>query len=128
MSGSVGRTVGVASGPTIGVLSPYVGGSYYGDILAGITSAAAAVDGRVVAVQTFDAGSYMADLFNASAMRQPVAWEHVAGFVVVANAVDSAYLQALRDAGKAVVLVSHEYAEFASPVVLPDNAGIRDAV
>jgi DNA-binding LacI/PurR family transcriptional regulator len=118
----------VARGPTIGVLSPYIGGSYYGDILAGIASAAAAAGGRVVAVQTFEAGSYMADLFDTSDLRHPVAWDHVAGFVVVANAVDSEYLQALRDAGKSVVLVSHEYAEFACPVVLPDNDGIRDAV
>jgi diguanylate cyclase (GGDEF)-like protein len=118
----------VVRGPTIGVLSPYVGGSYYGDILAGIASAAAAVDGRVVAVQTLEAGSYSADLFEASALRDPIAWDHVAGFVVVANAVDADYLHALRAAGKSVVLVSHEYPEFACPVVLPDNGGIRDAV
>jgi diguanylate cyclase (GGDEF) domain len=109
-------------------LSPYVGGSYYGDILAGIASATSAVGGRVVAVQTLEAGSYSADLLDASDLRHPVAWDHVAGFVVVANAVDSEYLHALRAAGKSVVLVSHEYPDFACPVVLPDNGGIRDAV
>ena len=41
---------------TIGVLSPVTGGSYYGKILAGITREVAAVGGRVVLVQTLDAG------------------------------------------------------------------------
>jgi len=109
-------------------LSPYVGGSYYGDILAGIVRATSAVGGRVVAVQTLEAGSYSADLFDASDLRHAVAWDHVDGFVVIANAVDVEYLKALRAAGKSVVLVSHEYPDFACPVVLPDNDGIRDAV
>ena len=115
-------------GPTIGVLSPYVGGSYYGEILTGIALAASAVNGRVVAVQTVEAGSFHAHSVGTSDFRDHVAWDHVGGFVVVANAVDPAYLAALRAAGKPVVLVSHEAAGFACPVVLPDDSGIRGAV
>ena len=115
-------------GPTIGVLSPYVGGSYYGGILTGIARAASAIDGRVVAVQTVEAGSFHADSVGTSGFRDQVAWDHVGGFIVVANAVDSAYLDSLRTAGKSVVLVSNEAAGFSCPVVLPDNSGIRSAV
>ncbi len=41
---------------TIGVLSPVTGGFYYGKIVAGIAREVASVGGRVVLVQTLDAG------------------------------------------------------------------------
>ena len=115
-------------GPTIGVLSPYVGGSYYGQILAGIGRATAEVGGRVVAVQTTVAGSFHASTYASSDFRHRVAWDHVDGFVVVANAVDETYLNDLRAAGKSVVMISIEVPGFECPVVLPANDGIRDVV
>jgi DNA-binding LacI/PurR family transcriptional regulator len=49
------------------------------------------------------------------------AWEQVAGFVVVLNAVDRQYLELLRRESKPVVMVSCEVAGFTCPVVQPDN-------
>ena len=51
------------------------------------------------------------------------AWDQVAGFLVVLNPVDLEYLQALRDAGKPVVMLSHQVDGFPCPVVRPDNRG-----
>ena len=41
---------------TIGVVSPVAGGFYYGKIVAGIAREVASVGGRVLLVQTLDAG------------------------------------------------------------------------
>jgi len=51
------------------------------------------------------------------------AWDQVAGFLVVLNPVDAGYLQALRDAGKPVVMLSNHIEGFPCPVVQSDNRG-----
>jgi diguanylate cyclase (GGDEF)-like protein len=115
--------------PDIGVLSPFVGGDYYGAIIAGVNQAAVAAGHRVIAVQTLDPGSHSADHSGLPDFRRPVAWQHLDGFVVLPGAVDAAYVQALRLASKPVVLVGHDLADLACPVVLSDNrAGVREAV
>lgn len=132
------------NGPVVGVLSPFVGGAYYGTILAGITAAATAAGSRTVAVQTLDAAADMAVNGGTPAFTAPVAWEHLAGFVVLADAVTGAYLDRLRAAGKPVVLLGHTGSPAGShsgshggrhggsagpPAVVADNgAGVRDAV
>src|SRR5690349_16533272 len=97
----------VANEPTIGVLSTSFGGGYFGFILGGIAQEVAAVGGRMVAVQTLDAGTFMTDLPEPPDFRHPVAWDHISGFIVLLNAVDQKYLQAIRDSGRPVVGVSH---------------------
>jgi diguanylate cyclase (GGDEF)-like protein/PAS domain S-box-containing protein len=112
----------------VGVLSPLVAGSYMSAVLAGIADAVAGASGRLVAIQTLDLsqGSIYAQVPQ-FALR--AAWEQVAGFVVVVNAVDRAYLERLRDAGKPVVLLSEEVEGFACPVVRADNRnGVLEAV
>ena len=47
----------MAGGPVIGVLSPFVGGAYYGNLLAELGTAAALRGSRVIAVQTLDAAA-----------------------------------------------------------------------
>jgi diguanylate cyclase (GGDEF)-like protein len=127
--GAVEEVHRVDGRPTIGVLSTSFGGWYFGSILAGIARTTMAVDGRMVAVQTLDAGTFMADLPEPPDFRHEVAWDHISGFIVLLNAVDRAYLEAIRAAGKPVVGVSHREAGFAYPVVLPDNrAGARAVV
>jgi diguanylate cyclase (GGDEF)-like protein len=114
---------------TVGVLTPLLSGHYFGGLLRGVARAAAAAGGRVVAVQTFDPGVDEIAYLNLSDFRRPVAWRHVAGFVVVLNSADRQYLDALRAAGKPVVMVSQEVPGFDCPVVLPDNrSGTRLAV
>jgi len=108
-------------GLAVGVLSPFVGGDYYGAIIAGITAEVAERGGKVIAVQTLDPGSRSADIAGLPAFERPVAWQHVTGFIVVVGAVTGDYLERLRAAGKPVVVVSSERAGF--PTVLPDNRG-----
>ncbi|MEV1286193.1 EAL domain-containing protein [Micromonospora sp. NPDC049679] len=119
----------MSAGLTLGVLSPFLGGWYFGGILSGITGAATAAGANVVAVQTLDAGTNRLELREPPSFAHPVAWEHAAGYIVVANAVNDAYVAALRRDGKPVVAISHGFPGLDCPVVLPDNSsGIRAAV
>ncbi|MFI7541952.1 diguanylate cyclase domain-containing protein [Actinoplanes sp. NPDC049599] len=114
---------------TFGILSPFVGGDYYGAIIAGVNDAAVAGGDRVMAVQTLDPGSYSADRSGVPDFRRPVAWQHLAGLVVLPGAVDAGYVRAARRAGKPVVLVGHEAPGSDCSAVLADNrSGVREAV
>jgi diguanylate cyclase (GGDEF)-like protein/PAS domain S-box-containing protein len=112
----------------IGVLSPLIAGSYMSAVLSAISDAVAGAGGRVIAVQTLDPSQ------GSLAVRVPhytlrAAWNQVAGFIVVVNAVDRSYLEALRTAGKPVVLLSAEVEGFSCPVVQADNRiGVLQAV
>ncbi len=104
----------------IGVLSPLIAGSYMSAVLSAISDTVAEASGRLVAIQTLDPSQGSLDaLVPHYSLR--AAWEQVAGFIVVVNAVDRSYLQALRDAGKPVVLLSEEVEGFSCPVVRADN-------
>ncbi|MFI5840333.1 diguanylate cyclase domain-containing protein [Catenuloplanes sp. NPDC051500] len=114
---------------TVGVLSPFVGGDYYGALIAGVASATAALGGRVVAVQTLTPGARRADDEGIPDFRTPVGWAHVDGFIVIIGAVDEDHLARLYATGKPVVLISHGSARLPLTSVLPDNrSGVRDAV
>ncbi|MCA2218195.1 EAL domain-containing protein [Jidongwangia harbinensis] len=117
------------NGLTIGVLSTSFGGTYFGRILGGIKRATVAAGGRIIAIQTLDAGTVNVDLSDPPEFRHPVAWDHISAFVIVLNAVDREYLTAIQATGKPVVMVSDDLDGFPCPVVLPDNrAGVREAV
>jgi len=112
----------------IGVLSPLVAGSYMSAVLAGMADTVAGAGGRLVAIQTLDPSQGDLDV-RVPHYTLRAAWDQVAGFVVVVNAVDRAYLETLRDSGKPVVLLSEEVDGFSCPVVRPDNrGGVRQAV
>jgi diguanylate cyclase (GGDEF)-like protein len=114
---------------TFGALSPFVGGDYYGAIIAGFNRAAAITGDRVMAIQTLDPGSQSADHSGIPDFRRPVAWQHLDGFFVLPGAVDERYVRSLRLAGKPVVLIGHDLDGIDCPVVLADNrAGVREAV
>src|SRR5688500_4165299 len=126
------RKIGVASQVsgdlTLGVLTPFLGGWYFGGLLRGIARSAAVEGATLVAVQTQDAGTDQTEV-EPSDLAYPVAWQRVAGFVVIINAVRPSYLAAIQDTGKPVVIVSHEVPELDCPVIVPDNStGIREAV
>ncbi|GAB7047902.1 substrate-binding and GGDEF domain-containing protein [Catenuloplanes indicus] len=117
------------NGLTIGVLAPFVGGDYYGGLIAGVTEAAAARGGRVLAVQTLAPGARRADSEGIPDWDAPVGWAHADAFVVVIGAIDDGHLTRLHATGKPVVLISHRSATLPLHAVLPDNrAGVRDAV
>ncbi len=123
------RRAAVVTSRTFGILSPFVGGDYYGAIIAGINGAAVAAGDRIMAVQTLDPGSYSADRSGVPDFRRRVAWRHLAGLVVLPGAVDGDYVRAARHAGLPVVLVGHEAADSDCSAVLADNrSGVREAV
>ncbi|HSK95486.1 MAG TPA: EAL domain-containing protein [Euzebyales bacterium] len=114
---------------TFGVLSPFVGGWYFGGILTGIVRAAARAGGDVVAIQTLDAGTDQAEVVDPPVIGQPIALQHLSGLIVIINAVDTAYLAALREAGLPMAVIGHEFEGLSAPVVLSDNhSGVRAAV
>jgi diguanylate cyclase (GGDEF)-like protein len=114
---------------TFGILSPFVGGDYYGALIAGVNTAAVAGGDRVMAVQTLEPGSHSADRSGVPDFRRPVAWAHLAGLIVLPGAVDADYARAARAAGKPVVLVGHEQPGLDCSAVLADNrSGVRQAV
>jgi diguanylate cyclase (GGDEF)-like protein len=119
----------VRIGASVGVLSPFVGGDYYGSIIAGANGAAVSAGGRVIAIQTLQPGSKSADDTGVPDFRMPVAWDHLDGFLVLPGAVAGAYVAALQGAGKPVALIGHRIPDTECPVVLTDNrSGIAQAV
>jgi diguanylate cyclase (GGDEF)-like protein len=117
------------SGRTFGILSPFVGGDYYGAIIEGINAAAVAGGDRVMAVQTLDPGAHSADRSGLPEFHRPVAWRHLSGLAVLPGAVGSEYAEAARRAGLPVVLVAAEKSGEGMSVVAADNrSGVRDAV
>lgn len=114
---------------TIGVLSPVTGGLYYGKIVSGIAREIAAVGGRVVLIQTLDAGLGSDEIPAAPDFATPTAWGHLDAVISIATATQRAYLDRLRAAGKAIALASGELDGFDAPSATPDNAtGVSDSV
>src|SRR3954451_18096609 len=108
---------------TIGVLSPVVGGFYFGALIAGVARAARAAGHRVVAVQTYPAGLDRERYPDESILDAPVALGAVDGLVVVGKALRPDRLAAVQQWGVALVLVSEEPTSGDAPVVVPDNRG-----
>src|ERR1041385_477008 len=114
---------------TFGVLAPFVGGDYYGAIIAAINLAAVSEGNRFIGFQTLDPGSHSADYAGVPEFRSPLGWRYLDGVIVLPGAVHGSYARALQLAGKPVVLVAHCLSEIECSVVLADNrAGIRTAV
>ena len=114
---------------SVAVLSPVTGGPYYGEIVAGVTREIGAAGGRVVLLQTFDAGHSRDDALGTPDFTTPTAWDAVDGVVSITTAVPRAYLERLRAAGKPVVPTSANVEGFDAPSVSPDNdSGIHSAV
>ena len=115
------------TGRTLGVLSPFVGGDYYGAIIAGVNQAAVAAGDRVIALQTLAPGATSADRSGVPDYRRPVAHRHLSGLIVLPGAVDGGYVRRARRAGLPVVTVGH-VAEDCSAVFADNRAGVRAAV
>src|SRR4051812_6467883 len=115
--------------PTIGVLSPLVGGFYFGGILDGVAHTAQAAGMRVMAIQTQDAGLAHWAHADPPPFHFPLAWQHVVGWVVILNAGNPEHVRRIQQAGTPLVMVSHDIPNLACPSVLPENrAGVREAV
>ncbi|PRY20611.1 EAL domain-containing protein [Pseudosporangium ferrugineum] len=113
----------------VGVLSTAFGGPYFGELMAGMARELTIAGGKMIAIQTVDAGTIEQDFPEPPPFPHHVAWDHVGGFVVVLNGVSTDYLRAARDSGRPVVVISNVPAGFDCPVVVPDNfAGTRAAI
>jgi diguanylate cyclase (GGDEF)-like protein len=114
---------------TFGIFSPFVGGDYYGAIVAGVNDAAVADGNRVMAIQTLDPGAHSSDLSGVPDFRRPVSWGHLAGLILLPAAVDSEYARTARQAGLPVVSVGQDLTDSGCSTVLADNrTGVREAV
>src|SRR3954471_9848058 len=101
----------VVSGRTFGILSPFVGGDYYGAIIAGVNTAAVAGGDRVMAIQTLNPGSHSADRSGIPDFRRLVACGHLSGLIVLPGAVFLEYARDARKAGMPVVFVGQDATE-----------------
>ena len=117
------------SGRTFGILSPFVGGDYYGAIIEGINAAAARGGDRIMAIQTLDPGAHSADRSGLPDFRKPLSWRQLAGLVVLPGAVDMPYAIEARTSGLPVVFVAQDANGSGCSAVLADNrSGVREAI
>ncbi len=115
---------------TVLVLTPSLGGDYFGEVLAGLACEVVGAGGRLVVVETLPATAARDGAGEPGDFAARVAWSQVDGVVSITAAVGAAYLQGLRDSGKPVVLLSSpQMTDFHAPVAQPDNfAGTITAV
>ncbi len=110
--------------PTIGVLTPLIGGFYYANILAGVQRIAQRRGARVVALQT----TGMDMLWPDEADSQPLGWGCIDGFIGINDLEATNYYRRLLDKGRPLVTLSARM-DRAATAVLPENyEGTRDAV
>ncbi len=115
--------------PTIGVLSPFVSGFYFGAIIRGIAATAAEAGVRLVAIQTSDPGIVYSDRALNRPHPHAAGWEHLDGCIVVIDAETPPYREAILRSGKPIVTISRPFDGLDCPTVRPDNRqGARDAV
>src|SRR4051794_26829257 len=93
---------------TIGVLSPVVGGFYFGGLIAGVSRAARTSGHRVVAVQTYPAGLARGRSRDEPLLEVPVALGAVDGIIIIAKAVRHDRLASVQEWGRPVVMISED--------------------
>jgi diguanylate cyclase (GGDEF)-like protein len=108
---------------TVLVLTPSLGGEYFGELLAGLAREVAGAGRRLVVVKTLAVGMSPDQGGEPGDFSMPVAWSRAAGVVSITTAAGASYLKRLRDRGMAVVLVSTQVEGFAAPIAMPDNYG-----
>ena len=108
---------------TVLVLTPSMGGHYFGELVAGLTREVAGAGGRLVVVETRSETAPRDEFGVPGDFAAPVAWSLVDAAVSITTAVDDAYLQQLRDLGRPVVLTSTLMDDFDAPAAMPDNHG-----
>ncbi len=108
---------------TVLVVTPSLGGHYFGELLAGLTREVAGAGGRLVVVETLPESAPRDESGEPGDFAVPVAWSHVDGVVSITTAVGAPYLRGLRQAGRPVVLSSTLMADFDAPAAMPDNHG-----
>ncbi|MBO0609696.1 substrate-binding domain-containing protein [Myceligenerans salitolerans] len=108
---------------SVAVLSPVVGGHYFGKVLAGVSRAARAGGHRVVVVQTYPADLERAQFPEEPPVGVPVGLDAADGLIVVTTAVDAETVERLGAEDRPMVLVGEHSPVAKAPAVAPDNAG-----
>lgn len=112
-------------GPTLGVLTPHLGGFYHGSVLAGIHRMAAARNVPVVAIHTLGTDLDWQDEPGAL----PLGISALDGFITVNDFRSEHVLSAISEQGKPLVCIGAKRSRPDCCKVLPDNAqGTRAAV
>jgi PAS domain S-box-containing protein len=117
------RTLEMSSSMTVTVLSPVTGGPFFGELLKGIAGVVGEAGGRVVVLQTLDAGHSRDELLSAPDFAMPTGLVNSDGFISITAAAPCSHLERLRAAGKPVVLASGSVGGFDAPSASPDNRG-----
>jgi diguanylate cyclase (GGDEF)-like protein len=113
----------------VGVLSTSFGGPYFGGLLDGIRVGIAAHGGRLIAIQTLDAGTFNTDFKDPPPFPHRVAWDYIDGFITFLNGASPAYMRLAQESGRPVVVVSDNPEGLTCPTVRPDNgSGVTAAV
>ncbi|WP_344103138.1 substrate-binding domain-containing protein [Myceligenerans crystallogenes] len=108
---------------SLAVLSPVVGGHYFGKVLAGVSRAARSGGHRVVVVQTYPADLERAQFPEEPPIGVPVGLDAADGLIIVTQAVDADTIERLGNEERPMVLVGEHAAGPQAPAVAPDNAG-----
>src|SRR5688572_8446577 len=103
--------------PTIGVLTPLIGGFYYANILSGVQRTARRRGARVVAFQT----TGMDMLWSEEHGTLPLAWDRIDGFLGINNHEGRPYYERVLEAGKPLVTLSARMDRGPATAVLPEN-------
>ena len=110
------------------MLSSLLAGTYFGKLISAVARASHDLGGRTVALQTQNV-AWVDPYSTGSGDVHHVGWDKFDAFVVIINSVPRDTFRDLQRTGKPVVLISHEEAGMAFPMVLPDNrSGVREAV
>jgi diguanylate cyclase (GGDEF)-like protein len=105
----------------VGVLSTSFGGPYFGGLLDGIRGGVAAHGGRLIAIQTLDAGTFNTDFKDPPPFPHRVAWDYIDGFITFLNGASPAYMRLAQASGRPVVVVSDSPEGMSCPTIRPDN-------
>ncbi|WP_078556271.1 EAL domain-containing protein [Bacillus alkalicellulosilyticus] len=98
---------------TIGVLSQFLNSSYHTVILDGIHRSVQKVGGRSIAIQTHrtEKQEYVT----------PLAFDQVDGWIVLVDAINSEFLERLKETGKPIVYISSNADKNETTVIRTDN-------
>jgi len=104
------------------ILTPSLGGEFFGDLILGVAREIVAADGRMVVIETRQEFLPRDEAGEQVDFATPVAWSETDGVVSITTAAGASYLQPVRESGKPVVLLSStQMKDFEAPNARPDN-------
>ena len=98
---------------TLGVLSPFFGGEYLGEVMAQLCRHAQIRGARMICIRTSDLNQF----------ELPVAVAYIDGWVIVQNAITQEYLSRLTAMGKPMVSIAHDFRHPHIVSIESDNEG-----